>query len=929
MPFNLDIAIVASFLIINLIVGIYYGRNIKTLKYYAIGDRNFSTTAITATIIATWIGSGFFSSSVSETYENGLWHIVARVGDFITLAIVGFVYAPRMAEFFGKITVCEMMDSLYGKEVRIITAIASIALSIGYIAVQIKVISGLFSYFFGIPTIYAVLFSSVVIIIYSSFGGILSVTCTDLIQLFTFGVFVPVFAFFLWTVFGSSEEVTATLSQHPLFDYHEVFNLSNKSFYASLVLFMYFTLPALDPATCQRILMAKNTTQIRQSFINSSILCLIIGGMACIIGIIALSHNPNMDPNNLLMYVVDNYSFVGLKGVTLIAIMSMGMSTADSYINASAVIFSRDLCSTLGIKLIPDELLLARIFSVLIGIIAVTLVLFSSSNLFELIVLAGNFYTPIITVPLTLAVFGFRSSSRAVLGGIIAGFITVVVWRTFIQDTLNIDSIIPGTFANLIVLLFIHYFLKEPGGWIGIKCPAPLISLRLERKRKIKQLIYSIRNFRLLQFCKSNLPKTEITYTLFAVFVIISTYSSMYTIPDTVKIHYKSIYAFIYHSIFIISVTLLTYPLWPVRLKNENFISITWNLGIFHILVCVGILLIISGFSQIQLMIFILNLVVLSMILRWQVALLAIFTGVFVSINFYKLYVNADYLPDSVCDTNFKIIYLLLLVSIVLIAFLKPKQAYQELTEEKVSQLENLVDDREVELIKSLDMKNEFIRNINHEVHAPVTGIASLGKTLWESYDQLTETQRRNAVETIAKSADRLISLTNNMIDLSKLESTKYDLNIQEVNLAELVIDRVNVCKKLYVGNKTLEFLMNLEDHVICNCDKYYISQTLDNLIINAINYSKEGAITISLRSAEGMAEFSIEDEGVGIPRNDIYDIFEVFIVSSKTKTPAGGRGVGLALCKKVIELHHGKIWAESNGIKGSEFKFVIPSKNC
>jgi signal transduction histidine kinase len=99
----------------------------------------------------------------------------------------------------------------------------------------------------------------------------------------------------------------------------------------------------------------------------------------------------------------------------------------------------------------------------------------------------------------------------------------------------------------------------------------------------------------------------------------------------------------------------------------------------------------------------------------------------------------------------------------------------------------------------------------------------------------------------------------------------------------------------------------------------------LDNLIVNAIGYSESGKITLKLKRCDDMIEFSIQDEGLAVPASELQDIFGAFVVSSKTKTPSGGRGVGLALCKKSIEVHNGKIWAESDGIKGAAFKFMIP----
>ena len=116
MTFDIDVAIVVGFLLVNLAVGLYYGRGIKTIKQYSLGGRNFNTATLSATIIATWIGGGFFASALSETYKEGLWHVFARFGDVLTLLIVGYFIAPRIKEFFGDFSVADTMGKLYGKK---------------------------------------------------------------------------------------------------------------------------------------------------------------------------------------------------------------------------------------------------------------------------------------------------------------------------------------------------------------------------------------------------------------------------------------------------------------------------------------------------------------------------------------------------------------------------------------------------------------------------------------------------------------------------------------------------------------------------------------------------------------------------------------------------------------------------------------------
>jgi len=163
------------------------------------------------------------------------------------------------------------------------------------------------------------------------------------------------------------------------------------------------------------------------------------------------------------------------------------------------------------------------------------------------------------------------------------------------------------------------------------------------------------------------------------------------------------------------------------------------------------------------------------------------------------------------------------------------------------------------------------------------------------------------------------------MIDVSKLSSLNYVLNKKMINLSDLIYERLDYCKKLYLGDKDLEFICDIEDDLSVNCDEHYITSTIDNLIVNAISYSSDGKIIIEFKKNNDLVKFKITDEGIGIPKKELYSIFGTFLVSSRTKTPAGGRGLGLALCKGAIDAHKGQIWCKSDGKKGSSFAFTLP----
>ena len=482
MQLNVDIAIISLFLLVNLVTGFYSGRGIKTIKEYAVGDRNFRSATIAATIIATWISGSFFTVCISQTYKEGIWFLPAALGDVLSLIIIGYVFAPRMKEFFGSLSVAETMGNLYGRNIILITAVSSIAQAIAMTALQIKVFSTVFSHFFGFSSVYATCISSFVVIFYSAWGGIKAVTFTDVIQFLTFGMFIPLFLLFIWHVFGEAEPIIESFEHNPLLDWKQLIDWQNPKFFPNLVMLFWFLIPSFSSPTFQRILMTKNTKQIRSSFTVAAIGYFFIIFFICAIGILVLSINPTLDPNNIVMYMVDNYSFTGLKGITLVGIIAMVMSTADSWINTGAVIFAHDFCKPLGIKF-KNELLLSRVFSIFVGIFSLSIV-FLNENLFKLFSLQANFYMPIVTVPLILAMFGFRSTSRVIIIGMCSGGLCAIIWSMYIQPSTGIDSVIPAMILNFIAVMISHYLLRERGGWVGIKDDSDLKLIKQKKKQK-------------------------------------------------------------------------------------------------------------------------------------------------------------------------------------------------------------------------------------------------------------------------------------------------------------------------------------------------------------------------------------------------------------------------------------------------------------
>ena len=226
----------------------------------------------------------------------------------------------------------------------------------------------------------------------------------------------------------------------------------------------------------------------------------------------------------------------------------MVMSTADSNLNAAAVIFVNDLIDPCKrpdkkrgtLKETKRRLRVARVASVCLGIFSLFLALYATDYL-ELVLMSWGFYMPVVSVPFLLAIFGFRSSSKVALTGMLSGFITVILWKNFLAYT-KIDSSIPGMLANLLGLLGSHYLFGEKGGWHKIGPTSLLAMERQERREAWHRRIKAIRGFKLYHYLQQNLPKQEYFYFIFGLYTIASTYAAFYTIGEEEAKAYQGIY---------------------------------------------------------------------------------------------------------------------------------------------------------------------------------------------------------------------------------------------------------------------------------------------------------------------------------------------------------------------------------------------------
>ena len=221
--------------------------------------------------------------------------------------------------------------------------------------------------------------------------------------------------------------------------------------------------------------------------------------------------------------------------------------------------------------------------------------------------------------------------------------------------------------------------------------------------------------------------------------------------------------------------------------------------------------------------------------------------------------------------------------------------------------------------------RREFVANVSHELRTPLTTMRSYLEALadgaWKD-----ENIAPNFLSVTQNETERMIRLVNDLLQLSKMDSKDYRLKKDWVNFSNFfnhIIDRFEVGKE---GHITFKREIP-EQAIFVEIDEDKITQVLYNTISNAIKYSPEGGqLTFRLKEVENFIEVSIQDEGVGIPKDKLEKIFERFYRVDKARARnLGGTGLGLAIAKEMVVAHGGEIWAKSKEGKGTTIFFTLP----
>jgi CheY-like chemotaxis protein/nitrogen-specific signal transduction histidine kinase len=227
--------------------------------------------------------------------------------------------------------------------------------------------------------------------------------------------------------------------------------------------------------------------------------------------------------------------------------------------------------------------------------------------------------------------------------------------------------------------------------------------------------------------------------------------------------------------------------------------------------------------------------------------------------------------------------------------------------------------------------KSRFLANVSHEIRTPLNAIITMSNVLTREETVNLNDRQREGLDIIHRSGQRLLSLINDILDLSKIESGKMEVKLAAVSVDALLTSMENMTRTL-IGDKRIEFVVHRSEDVPATVvsDAEKLTTVLTNILGNAAKFTDEGLITLKVSVDRDCLYFKVSDTGIGIAADHLAQIFDEFTQADGSTTRRyPGTGLGLAISRRMTGLLGGKIWAESTVGQGTTVTFFVPLRTA
>ena len=429
----LDIFFISVFLVGNIVLGFISRRKCWDAKEAVFGKSSkFSNFTLLTSICATLLSATFFMNSIQKINIDGLPFVIDRlIMRTGTLLLTIIFLVPRIVVTKMAFSWYEYIGKIYGEKLRVIFATVNVCLSTAITARLFFVLSIIFSIILGCSAEMAKIFGiffAIILISYSAFGGLRAVTITDVFQFFVFITVILFLTLFFWI--KSPAEVHTNFvnlfnGSNPKMTWAACFGDLEKTMF-TLSIWMMTVIPDFPQELYQRCYASKNLKQTKKIIYISFFIFFLFVAVVVFLSLQIMASNSNLKKDEIIPYLVNHFSFPGLKGLFSIAVLSLAISTADSVLNGTAIVLTNDIISPISGCMVTSSLI--RKMTFVIGFFAIIISYFATT-IFDTFAIVAEFAFPLTCFTFLAIILGVRTHKNVIYISMFTGIAPIIIYH--------------------------------------------------------------------------------------------------------------------------------------------------------------------------------------------------------------------------------------------------------------------------------------------------------------------------------------------------------------------------------------------------------------------------------------------------------------------------------------------------------------------
>ncbi len=631
---SIDYIIVYAFLAITLAIGFRSGKNIKDVQDYVLANRSFGKWAILLCYLATAKGGGAVIGAAAKSYSEGIIDGLTLASSMTMYVLMGIFVLPKIANFKDCLTLGDLAATFYGEKSKIITGILGGITTVCRAGMELIMLGVLCEALLGIPASIGIIISGVLLAIYSAYGGIRSVTATDIFHFLILLIVIPMLAYIVVNAAGGIEHIFASLPAEKL----KIVGHKKSGHY--LAWFIIWSLLPLNipsnPATMQRFLMAKNGRDLMEQRMLASAFNPVFRLTVMLIGVGGFILYPSIEAKNIVPHIIQNLLPTGIKGIAIIGLLAVMMSTINAYLHAVGFTIVHDVIKPIcdRKKWYFDELSWMRWATLLISFLAIAVGILNK-DIYRVVLIPLGFSGPLLMFPILSGIMGLKTDKKSFYAAFVVTIIAFGLSEWLLPHDQHYFTILITTFANGITFFGVHVFRNRGFAFVNstIGQVVPLKPHRFSLVTLLKKIIPTPTN--IIHYSQKKVKKYGASYIIFGVFLTLN-YVAPYFLWTSVKLEHQNTMLILRLIGGVLCGLLIVQEKWPTVLLP--YLPIFWHITVFFTLPFTNtIMYLLSGGSTEWLTSFMAIIILLFILLDWVTALTVGVLGILLALGFYQI----------------------------------------------------------------------------------------------------------------------------------------------------------------------------------------------------------------------------------------------------------------------------------------------------